>query len=110
MVSSQKSALKRRNGHINIDNLLRESETSGYTRDYLERVKAVTWDRSFIEVCRTDKRKDHNARETKDQLVGLGPPKTNRADLIVILYGYSVPVILRPVVDVQGYEFVVERK
>jgi hypothetical protein len=98
-----------RNGHINIDTLLRES--SGYTKDYLERVRAVTWDRSFIEGSPivTDKRKSYI--EAYDKLVGLGPPKTKEGDVIAILYGCSVPVILRPVhadVAPQSYEFIGE--
>ena len=101
-----------RNGHINIDTLLRESENSGYTRDYLQRVKAVTWDRSFIEGCPPCPRTSSNDGAAQDKLVGLGPSKTKEGDLIVILYGCSVPVILRSVsregVVGLGYEFIGE--
>jgi hypothetical protein len=94
-----------RNGHLNIDTLLSESENSGYTRDYLERVKAVTWDRSFIE---GDECASQRQGEAHDKLVGLGPPKTQKDDLIVILFGCSVPVILRPTHDAKEYEFIGE--
>jgi hypothetical protein len=97
-----------RNGHINIATLLHES--SGYTKDYLERVRAVTWDRSFIEGCLLGKRKSQNA--ACDKLVGLGPSKTKEGDIIAILYGCSVPVILRPVhgdsATTRSYEFLGE--
>jgi hypothetical protein len=101
-----------RNGHINIDTLLGESENSGYTRDYLERVKAATWERSFIEGCPPGLRTSINEYAPQDKLVGLGPPKTKEGDLIVILYGCSVPVILRPVyrerMVEQKYQFIGE--
>jgi hypothetical protein len=95
-----------RNGHINIEKVLRESENSGYTKDYLERVRAVTWDRSFIEG-------NQNLTGGPGKiLVGLGPSKTKEGDLIAVLYGCSVPVILRPVHDpsndAQDYEFIGE--
>lgn len=100
-----------RNGHINIDKVLSESESSS-TKDYLERVRAVTWDRSFIEGTPivTEKRKSFPGVHNK--LVGLGPSKTKEGDIIAILYGCSVPVILRPVpaetTDVQDYWFIGE--
>ncbi|KAF2711624.1 hypothetical protein K504DRAFT_480599 [Pleomassaria siparia CBS 279.74] len=67
------------NGHINTKALLEKNEYSdqpSIVQDYLECVQAVTWN--------------------WDGLVGLGPPKAQSGDVIVILYGCSVPVILRP--------------
>lgn len=99
-----------RNGHINIDNLLRR--TTGYTKDYLERVRAVTWDRSFIEGVPRLPTKSTPLDATAKKLVGLGPPKTRENDVIAILYGCSVPVILRPIYDsmgkVEAHQFVGE--
>ncbi|KAF2030897.1 HET-domain-containing protein [Setomelanomma holmii] len=101
-----------RNGHINIESLLQESENGSYVMDYLERVKAVTWDRSFIEACPLKTIYPKSSDGSRDKLVGLGPPKTRRGDLIVVIYGCSVPVILRPMQrdanDIQGYEFIGE--
>jgi hypothetical protein len=100
------------NGHINIDKVLRESENSGPTKDYLERVRAVTWDRSFIEGTPIPTEKRKSLKGANNTLVGLGPSKTKEGDVIAILYGCSVPVILRPVrdemKDQQDYEFIGE--
>lgn len=96
-----------RNGHINIDKLL--GKTSGYTKAYLERVRSVTWDRSFIEGMPS---LTPSSNEASKKLVGLGPPKTKEKDVIAILYGCSVPVILRSVRDAygnhEGYQFIGE--
>ncbi|KAF2187575.1 hypothetical protein K469DRAFT_737786 [Zopfia rhizophila CBS 207.26] len=56
--------------------------------EYLKRVQAVTWNRKFLE----------GTQQVNDQdpLFGLGPPDTERNDRICILFGCSVPVILRP--------------
>jgi hypothetical protein len=93
------------NGHINIDKILRRDNKSGQTnivQAYLKRVKAVTWNRLFLE---------GNSPDGKDQLVGFGPPETAFGDIIVIMFGCSVPVILRPVYNALGgaeFEFVGE--
>jgi hypothetical protein len=101
-----------RNGHINIREVLRESENTGYTRNFLERVRAVTWDRSFIEGIQIVPAEGKSTGVLGKTLVGLGPSKTKEGDVIAILYGCSVPVILRPVKDpfkdVQDYEFIGE--
>ncbi|EAT89367.2 hypothetical protein SNOG_02636 [Parastagonospora nodorum SN15] len=104
-----------RNGHMNIKEVLRKTEDSNYTKDYLERVLAVTWDRSFIEglpilpeqpsIASEGRRSSAGAGK---KLVGLGPRKTQEGDIIAILYGCSVPVILRPVTGTQDHEFVGE--
>jgi hypothetical protein len=94
------------NGHINIDKIICRSIKTGQdsiVETYLKRVKGVTWNRSFIEgtTC-------HN----QDQLVGFGPPSTEVDDIIVILFGCSVPVVLRPMYNVSegttGYQFIGE--
>ena len=79
-----------RNGHINIDKLLHRE--TGYVKEYLERVRAVTWNRSFIEGVL-----NHSFISASGKLVGLGPPTVRENDLIVVLYGCSVPFILRKV-------------
>jgi hypothetical protein len=94
-----------RNGHMNIKEVLREEEDGHYTKDYLERVLAVTWDRSFIEGSPLGPK---NTDVPEKKLVGLGPSKSKTGDVIAILYGCSVPVILRPVPDTQDYEFIGE--
>ncbi|KAL1794427.1 hypothetical protein ACET3X_007848 [Alternaria dauci] len=93
------------NGHININTILRHNIQDGeqsIVNDYLCRVRAVTWNRSFIKgdaLC-------HAAGQTcsayHGQFVGFGPPKTERGDMLAILYGCSVPVVLRPVANESG--------
>ncbi|KAH7409873.1 hypothetical protein DE146DRAFT_328611 [Phaeosphaeria sp. MPI-PUGE-AT-0046c] len=94
------------NGHINIDKIINRSQKNGQSRTvaaYLSRVKGVTWNRSFVqgETC-----------NKADQFVGFAPPKTEDGDIVVILFGCSVPVILRPLSDgsddVCEYQFVGE--
>lgn len=56
--------------------------------EYLKRVQAVTWNRKFLEGTAQDK--------DQEPLFGLGPPETEQGDRICILFGCSVPCILRP--------------
>lgn len=79
------------NGHINIDKVLRRHHTKAQhslVHAYSKRVNGVTWNRSFIEGT--------PSVDGHDPLVGFAPPKTEQGDIIAILYGCSVPVILRP--------------
>ena len=79
------------NGHLNAKELLLKigsKDEPNIARDYLERVLAVTWNRSILEAESLPK---------NEKLVGLAPPKARADDVIAILYGCSVPVILRPV-------------
>jgi hypothetical protein len=58
-------------------------QTSEATVKFLERVQRVAWDRRFF--------------ITKDkQSMGLAPAHSQKGDLVCILFGCSVPVILRP--------------
>ena len=56
-------------------------KTSSPIKSCLRRVKASIWDRRLI--------KTFNGR------LGLAPAKVQRGDLVCILYGCSVPVIMR---------------
>lgn len=87
-------ARRSNNGHINIDKVLStEISTQRSMRQYLERVRAVTWNRSFIEGRPTCGCGAGQCAEAHDQLVGFGPPMTKEGDVIVVIYGCSVPVI-----------------
>lgn len=55
----------------------------GVNRDFLERVQAVVWGRRLI--------------KTKSGFLGLAPKATKKQDIVAILYGLSVPVVLRPI-------------
>ncbi|KAB2104030.1 hypothetical protein AG0111_0g7902 [Alternaria gaisen] len=108
-------AYQTNNGHINLGNILRRKLQTGsqdLVYDYLCRVRAVTWNRSFLRgdpICNAVSK---DCGSNHDELVGFGPPLTEKGDVIAILYGGSVPVILRPTEsspgDHLGYRFVGE--
>ncbi|KAK1462926.1 hypothetical protein CCUS01_08518 [Colletotrichum cuscutae] len=58
--------------------------------DYLKRVQAVCWHRKYIE-CEAAP-EDKNNRK----LVGIAPQDSKVDDVVCILYGCSVPCVLRP--------------
>jgi len=89
------------NGHINTKELLEADDIKGQqsiVQDYLERVRAVTWNRVILQGRSDSERPDSpvSASPGTGELVGLGPPRTLVHDVIAILFGCSVPVILRP--------------
>ena len=60
---------------------------------FLRRVQAVIWNRSLF---LSKGAKDANGEEKPESwLLGLAPSKAEKGDLICILYGCSVPVVLR---------------
>jgi hypothetical protein len=103
------------NGHINLGTILRRNLQAGsqdIVYDYLCRVRAVTWNRSFLKGKPICSDTTETCDSDHDELVGFGPPKTEKGDVIAILYGCSVPVILRPTESSSGehlgYRFVGE--
>ncbi|KAF1915925.1 heterokaryon incompatibility protein-domain-containing protein [Ampelomyces quisqualis] len=102
------------NGHINIDKILHRSSMLGQPnimQAYLQRVKGVTWNRSFVQ-AKSFQKQDQVEDQLQEQLVGFSPPKTEVGDMIVILFGCSVPVVLRPTYnaaeDMTEYHFIGE--
>jgi hypothetical protein len=81
------------NGHINTRELLGKTQED-ITRDYLKRVQAVTWNRVFLEA--------DSHKEGAEKLFGVGPPGTGLRDVICILFGCSVPCILRERLHLEG--------
>lgn len=73
------------NGHINTHKLL-SGEPPKIIKDYLKRVQAVTWNRVVLEA---------SSEDGKETFVGIGPPGTEFEDIVCILFGCSVPCILR---------------
>jgi hypothetical protein len=57
--------------------------------DYVKRVQSVIWNRKFF-VCR-------ESQNESEWLIGLGSRYIESGDLVCILFGCSVPVILRKV-------------
>lgn len=76
------------NGDLNVGELLQGN--SEMLRKYLTHVRNVTCNRRFFSaVIRKTKAEEQSA------LFGLCPPESKADDFICILYGCSVPVILR---------------
>ena len=91
-------------GSINI-HMIEPKADLAQTKKFLKRMKQVTWNRRFLDV--TLDKVYREAYRSDDHITGLGPPDTRLADIVCILYGCTVPCILRPVRDGK-YEFVGE--
>jgi hypothetical protein len=73
---------KGRRGDLNTREIILFGKCPSIAIDFLRRVQAVVWKRSLILTRRED-------------FLGLAPSKAREGDLICILYGCSVPVVLR---------------
>jgi hypothetical protein len=82
--------------HINVDKLLEQSRP-GVVKNYLKRVQAVVENRRFLE-------------SKRNGLIGICPKYAQLGDKVCILFGCSVPVILREKRDETGiyFEFIGE--
>ncbi|MCJ1451337.1 hypothetical protein MMC28_001673 [Mycoblastus sanguinarius] len=84
-------------GHISTNTLVHNGKSSVVAK-FLRRVQEVIWMRRLV--------------ITEHQLLGLVPEETKKYDLICILYGCSVPVVLRkledPATSEEYFEFVGE--
>lgn len=78
-------------GDVNMSTLITMGNTPSLMVEFLKRVQGIVWNRLFV-------------RSRKRKLFGLGPQGTQVNDLICILYGCSVPVILRPQQDPESHE------
>jgi hypothetical protein len=82
------------NGDLNTSSLLSNSSLPDtVTAGYLKRVLDVTWNRKFF-VCRES--------SGSEPLFGVGSWYIASGDLVCILFGCSVPVILRERKDERG--------
>ena len=77
-----------RSGDIDTNALLQQDDDASLRASFVKRVQAVCWNRTFIE-CRQGDR--------YNRLVGIGPGDSQAEDIVCILYGLSVPCILRPI-------------
>jgi hypothetical protein len=93
------------NGDLNVGELMQEQ--SEMLHKYLARVRDVTWNRRFFtaETIKYPKKEQEYSEKKKQEypekqeLFGLGPPRIEKDDIVCILFGCSVPVILRKVED-----------
>ena len=76
-------------GDVNIASLIANPRTPSLLVEFLKGVLGIVWDRVFI-------------RSQERRLFGLGPRGTQLGDRICVLFGCSVPVILRPQIDRSG--------
>jgi hypothetical protein len=110
-----------RNGHLSMSTILQQRSIKGNheqntVHKYLQRVSTVTLNRSFIEGSPVSTNGLKQSDTATEKLVGFGPDwtpnGTETGDMIVILYGCSVPAIVRPEQsgsgDVEFYHFVRE--
>ncbi|PMD13389.1 hypothetical protein NA56DRAFT_612283 [Hyaloscypha hepaticicola] len=79
-------------GNINTNRIIDEMKSqSPLVVDFLRRVQSVIWNRKFF--------------VSSNKYIGLAPPAAQVGDFICILYGCSVPVVLRRQEDMNGKGF-----
>lgn len=81
---------------IDIEELL-STDLNDHVRTYLEIVRDVVWNRRTFQA-----RPEHDLDKSGTPLVGLLPQAAKVGDMLCILYGCSVPVVLRKSVDTDG--------
>lgn len=82
-------------GHMDTNHILQRRDSTKLEVEFAKRVQAVCWNRAFID-C---------GKDVRGKLVGIGPADSRADDLICILYGLSVPCILRPTWRGGGNDF-----
>ncbi|KAF2181282.1 hypothetical protein K469DRAFT_752834 [Zopfia rhizophila CBS 207.26] len=75
------------NGDLNTSKLIANRSFPETVIEYLKRIQAIVWSRKFLVSQSLDKK--------PEWLFGLGSRYIKEADLVCILFGCSVPVILR---------------
>lgn len=84
----------RRVGNVDLDTTKMIMTSLSDDADFLRRMQSITWGRRFF--------------KTRRGQPGLGPPDCKKDDVIAILWGCSVPVILRRVAGDESYKLVGE--
>ncbi|KAI0126039.1 heterokaryon incompatibility protein-domain-containing protein [Xylariales sp. AK1849] len=81
-------------GDLNTSKLIERETQPASVVEFLKRVQSVVWSRKFFE---TDMMSQQFAADGEDtaKLVGMGSRHIREGDLVCILFGCSVPVILR---------------
>ncbi|KAI9150654.1 HET-domain-containing protein [Paramyrothecium foliicola] len=87
-------------GDLNTAKLLEHNSLPSTVLQFLRRVQSVVWSRRFL-LC-------EDTRKPSSKLSGLGSRYAKEGDLVCILYGCSVPVLLRYLSAPQQYGLVGE--
>lgn len=78
------------NGDLNTNKVKGVEGTPTTIVSFLDRVQRVTWNRRFFQ-----SRSDGDVKKGRSPRFGLVPPKAELGDIICIIFGCSVPVLLR---------------
>jgi hypothetical protein len=85
-------------GNLNTNKFRNVEDTPETMKLFLKRVRNVVWNRKFFLTA---------GKSRHGVLYGIAPPKASTNDIICILFGCSVPVVLRKVSD-NRYNFIGE--
>ena len=88
-------------GHLDTNRLKKIPETPTTMVSFLERVQAVVWNRKFF-------RSVDNSKKGREPLFGLVSHYAQPNDIICIIFGCSVPVLLRRNIDNVSFTFMGE--
>ena len=82
------------NNHIDIEGLYTCTKSS-HVREFLRRVRDVCWSRTLVSLKPSEELRTGGQNPYGSELIALCPPETRTDDMICVLYGCSVPVVLR---------------
>jgi hypothetical protein len=88
------------NGDLDTNKFKDIEDTPATMKLFLKRVRNIVWNRKFFITA--------NDRKNHGELYGIAPPKAAIDDIICILFGCSVPVVLRKVENEDRHIFVGE--
>ena len=88
------------NGDLDTNKFKDIEDTPATMKLFLKRVRNIVWNRKFFLTA--------NDRKNHGELYGIAPPKAAINDIICILFGCSVPVVLRKVEKEDRHIFVGE--
>ncbi|TGO23657.1 hypothetical protein BPAE_0125g00100 [Botrytis paeoniae] len=84
---------------IDIEELILNIQTPETVKTYLKVVRDIVWNRRS---CQLKLSVSASNKEMENSIVGLVPQNANYGDLVCILYGCSVPVVLRKSLNLDG--------
>jgi hypothetical protein len=87
-------------GDLNTSKLLANRSLPDTVLEYLRRVQSIVWSRKFF-VCR-------EPADRSKRPFGLGSRHIQEGDIVCILFGCSVPVVLRYFETTRDYKFIGE--